>query len=58
MKVFVKVRGVGEGSLLPGAPKKDIKCFFDLQTSKRAYSLCADTRQQCLEWQEKIQSCL
>jgi hypothetical protein len=45
--------------MLPGAPKKaDEKCFFDLQTSKRAYSLCAENRQQALEWQEKIQSCL
>lgn len=42
----------------PGAPKKaDERCFFDLVTSQRAYSLCADTRQQAAEWQEKIQNC-
>jgi hypothetical protein len=42
--------------MLPGAPKKaDEKGFFDLQ---RAYSLCAENRQQALEWQEKIQSSL
>ena len=56
---YVQVRGVCEGSAVPGAPKKaDDRCFFDLQTSKRNYSLCAENKQQAIDWQEKIQSCL
>jgi len=55
-----EVKGVSQpSSVPPGAPKKtDDRCFFDLHTSKRAYSLCAETRQQAVEWQEKIQNCL
>jgi len=55
-----EVRGVSPPSNIPpGAPKKhDDKCFFDLNTSRRVYCLCADTRQQAIEWQEKIQNCL
>ena len=34
------------------------RCFFDVHTSKRTYSLCAETRQESIDWQEKIQSCL
>ena len=61
-------------SLPPGAPKKAderyysntsqqiliriSRCFFDVHTSKRTYSLCAETRQESMDWQEKIQSCL
>ena len=29
-----------------------------MHTSKRTYSLCAETRQESMDWQEKIQSCL
>jgi len=54
-----EVKGVSEGSSAPGAPKKaDDRCFIDLKTIHRTYSLCADNRQQALEWMEKIQSCL
>jgi hypothetical protein len=54
-----EVKGVSEGSSAPGAPKKaDDRCFIDLKTIHRTYSLCADTRQQALDWMEKIQSCL
>jgi myotubularin-related protein 5/13 len=54
-----EVRGVGEGSSAPGAPKKaDDHCFIDLHTTRRTYSLCAETRQQALDWMEKIQNCL
>jgi len=43
----------------PGAPKKaDERCFFDVHTSRRSYSLCAETRQEAQDWQDKIQSCL
>ena len=49
----------GEGSSAPGAPKKaDDHCFIDLHTTRRTYSLCAETRQQALDWMEKIQNCL
>ena len=34
------------------------RCFFDVHTSRRSYSLCAETRQEAVDWQEKIQSCL
>jgi myotubularin-related protein 5/13 len=46
-------------SIPPGGPKKlDEQCFFALHTSQRTYSLCAETRQEALDWQDKIQSCL
>ena len=56
---MLQVKGVSQPVRIPpGAPKKaDERCFFDLVTSQRAYSLCADTRQQAGEWQEKIQNC-
>ena len=38
--------------------KGDDKCFIDLVTSRRVYCLCADTRAQAAEWQERIQNCL
>ena len=38
--------------------KGDDKCFLDLVTSRRVYCLCADTRAQAGEWQERIQNCL
>jgi len=55
-----EVRSVTQpASLPPGAPKKvDEGCAFDLHTIRRTYSLCAENRQQALEWQEKIQNCL
>ena len=54
-----QVKGVSQPTTIPpGAPKKgDDKCFFDLVTSRRVYCLCADTRAQAGEWQEKIQNC-
>jgi len=55
-----EMTGVSQpSSVPPGAPKKaDDRCFFDLRTSKRTYSLCAESIQQAVEWQEKIQNCL
>jgi len=55
-----EIRNVTQpASLPPGAPKKaDERCFFDVHTSKRTYSLCAETGQESLDWQEKIRSCL
>jgi len=55
-----EMKGVSQpSSVPPGAPKKaDDRCFFDLQTSRRTYSLCAESIQQAVEWQEKIQNCL
>ena len=55
-----EMKGVTQpSSVPPGAPKKaDDRCFFDLHTSRRTYSLCAESRQQAVEWQEKIQNCL
>jgi len=55
-----EMKGVTQpSSVPPGAPKKaDDRCFFDLHTSRRTYSLCAESRQQATEWQEKIQNCL
>lgn len=55
-----EIRSVTQpASLPPGAPKKaDERCCFDLHTSRRQYSLCAESRQQADEWKEKIQNCL
>jgi len=55
-----EMKGVTQpSSVPPGAPKKaDDRCFFDLHTSRRTYSLCAESIQQAVEWQEKIQNCL
>ena len=57
---LLQVKGVSPTVRIPpGAPKKaDERCFFDLMTSQRMYSLCADTRQQAAEWQEKIPNCM
>ncbi|XP_043190119.1 myotubularin-related protein 13-like isoform X3 [Amphibalanus amphitrite] len=43
----------------PGAPKKvDDKAFFELRTTKRFYSFCANDGPSAQEWIEKIQACL
>jgi len=55
-----EIRSVTQpASLPPGAPKKaDERCCFDIHTSRKTYSLCAESRQQADDWKEKIQNCL
>jgi len=54
-----EVQGVSKGASMAGAPKKlEDRCFFNLQTSSRIYTFCAETPLQASEWQEKIVSCL
>lgn len=54
-----EVTRVVESSAAPGAPKKsEDRCFFELQTVKRTYVLCADSRPAALDWIAKIQMCL
>ena len=57
---LVEVTRITEGNnTTPGAPKKtEDKCFFELQTRKRDYCFCAETRQAAHEWVSKIQMCL
>jgi myotubularin-related protein 5/13 len=43
----------------PGAPKKtEDKCFFELQTVKRNYCFCAESKLDAERWVSKIQMCL
>ena len=43
----------------PGAPKKsEDKCFFELQTVKRNYCFCAESKIDAERWVNKIQMCL
>ena len=55
-----EVTRITEGNnTTPGAPRKsEDKCFFELQTLKRNYCFCAETRQAAHEWVSKIQMCL
>merc|ERR1712111_208171 len=55
-----EVTRITEGNnTTPGAPRKsEYKCFFELQTLKRNYCFCAETRQAAHEWVSKIQMCL
>ena len=57
---LAEVTKITEGNnTTPGAPKKsEDKCFFELQTIKRNYCFCAETRQAAHEWVSKIQMCL
>jgi myotubularin-related protein 5/13 len=54
-----EVTRVVESASAPGAPKKsEDRCFFELQTVKRNYVLCADSRSAAQDWISKIQMCL
>lgn len=54
-----EVARVVESTSAPVAPKKsEDRCFFELQTLKRNYVLCADSRPAAQDWISKIQTCL
>lgn len=57
---LAEVTRITDGSSsAPGAPKKtEDRCLFELQTLKRNYCFCADSKGSAQEWVAKIQSCL